>query len=60
MFNLITGIAQISLIYIEIMKNFVNLKVHSIYPVLENTLKIDRIIELASEKKTKAVCLTDK
>ncbi len=58
MFNLITGIAQISLIYIEIMKNFVNLKVHSIYLVLENTLKIDRIIKLASEKK--AVCLTDK
>ncbi len=35
------------------MKNFVNLKVHSIYSVLESTLKIDRIAELASEKKTK-------
>ncbi len=41
------------------MKNFVNLKVHSIYSVLESTLKIERIAELASEKNQKAVCLTD-
>ncbi len=35
------------------MKDFVNLKVHSIYSILENTLKVNRIAELASEKKTK-------
>ncbi|PIM95861.1 DNA polymerase III subunit alpha [Candidatus Hodgkinia cicadicola] len=41
------------------MINFVNLKVHSIYSILESTLKVDRIAELAFEKKQKAVCLTD-
>ncbi len=41
------------------MPAFVNLKVHSIYSILEGTLSIDRIIELAIEKGQKAVCLTD-
>ncbi|PIM96126.1 DNA polymerase III subunit alpha [Candidatus Hodgkinia cicadicola] len=41
------------------MQEFVNLKVHSIYSILESTLKIDRIAELASECQQKAVCLTD-
>ncbi|MFP3037989.1 MAG: DNA polymerase III subunit alpha [Candidatus Hodgkinia cicadicola] len=41
------------------MRTFVNLKVHSIYSILESTLSIDKIAKLAVEKNQPAVCLTD-
>ncbi len=42
-----------------IRRRFANLKVHSVYSILESTLSLDKIAALAAAKAQPAVCLTD-